>query len=127
MSNLDIRMMKLIPVVLMVVGGGRSQSPYCSLSPQHTLCLHREGETGPACGVVSSRGVSGLERESIVETHNRLRSSVAQGTTGHPQPPAGNMMELTWDPELARLAQALADQCVFNHECADCRRVERFR
>ena len=37
------------------------------------------------------------------------------------------MMELSWDPELARLAQALADQCVFSHECADCRRVERFR
>ena len=46
---------------------------------------------------------------------------------GHPQPPASNMMELTWDPELARLAQTLADQCVFSHECADCRRVERFR
>ena len=46
---------------------------------------------------------------------------------GHPQPTAGNMMELSWDPELARLAQALADQCVFSHECADCRRVERFR
>ena len=48
-------------------------------------------------------------------------------TTGHPQPSAGNMMELSWDPELASLAQTLADQCVFSHECSDCRRVERFR
>ena len=33
------------------------------------------------------------------------------------------MMKLEWDPELAQVAQRLADQCIFNHDCADCRQV----
>ena len=37
------------------------------------------------------------------------------------------MMELVWDEELASVAQRLADQCVFSHDCGDCRQVERFR
>ena len=75
-------MLRLISVLLVVTGGARGQSSYCGLSPQHTLCLHREGATGPACGAINSRGVSESERELIVRTHNRLRSSVALGTTG---------------------------------------------
>ena len=30
-----------------------------------------------------------------------------------------------WDDELAAVAQAHADQCVFAHDCADCRKVNR--
>ena len=41
----------------------------------------------------------------------RLRSRVATGQTH--QPPAADMMELSWDPELASVAQAHADQCKF--------------
>ena len=36
---------------------------------------------------------------------------MASGQTG--QPPASDMMELKWDPELASIAQAHADQCKF--------------
>ena len=36
------------------------------------------------------------------------------------------MRQLQWDPELARVAQRLADQCNFAHDCSDCRRVGRF-
>eukprot|EP00092_Neocalanus_flemingeri_P017311 GFUD01018723.1.p1 GENE.GFUD01018723.1~~GFUD01018723.1.p1 ORF type:complete len:419 (+),score=119.43 GFUD01018723.1:73-1257(+) len=36
------------------------------------------------------------------------------------------MKEMVWDSELAVVAQAHADQCVFEHDCSDCRRVERF-
>ena len=32
------------------------------------------------------------------------------------QPGAANMMELQWDEELARLAQAHADQCKFRSD-----------
>ena len=46
---------------------------------------------------------------------------------GHSQPPASNMLELSWDQELAAVAQRLADQCVFSHDCAECRSVARFR
>ena len=56
-----------------------------------------------------------------------LRSLVATGRTGFSnQPPAADMMELQWDEELARVAQARADTCQFGHECRDCRRVARF-
>ena len=37
------------------------------------------------------------------------------------------MLELSWDQELAAVAQRLADQCVFSHDCAECRSVARFR
>ena len=65
-------------------------------------------------------------------------------TGGTNQPPAADMMELQWDEELARVAQARADTCQFGHECRqvikrifvsfkvktnlcrDCRRVARF-
>ena len=56
---------------------------------------------------------------------SRLRLRVAEGFTF--QPPASNMMEMQWDEELAMVAQRLADQCKFGHDCSDCRRVSRFR
>ena len=59
-----------------------------------------------------------------METHNRLRSAVATGQTS--QPAAGDMRQLEWDQELARAAQAHADNCVFRHDCAVCRRDQRW-
>ena len=46
----------------------------------------------------------------ILELHNEVRSKVARGRCG--QPIAGCMRPLQWDPELARVAQKWADQCV---------------
>ena len=37
------------------------------------------------------------------------------------------MQELQWDEELVSVAQRHADQCKFNHDCSDCRRVSRFK
>ena len=53
------------------------------------------------------------------------RAGVALGSTH--QPAASNMLELSWDQELSEVAQRLADQCVFQHDCGDCRQVQRFR
>ena len=61
----------------------------------------------------------------VVDTHNKLRSKVARGLTK--QPPAGDMMELEWDDELAFVAQRHADQCEVGHDCGDCRKVRRFK
>ena len=99
-----------------------SQS-YCSISPSHSLC----GPPGPAssCGSVYYRGLTQAEKKEALEHHNRLRSRVAVGQTN--QPPAADMMELRWDEELAEVAQGHADNCVFVHDCRDCRRVPRFR
>ena len=60
----------------------------------------------------------------VIAHHNRLRSRVASGLTR--LPPATNMLEVHWDEELAKVAQRLADQCVFDHDCSECRRVGRF-
>ncbi|NWR50468.1 GLIP1 protein, partial [Regulus satrapa] len=42
-----------------------------------------------------------------VQTHNTLRSGV--------DPPASNMLYMSWDPDLAKSAKAWAKKCVFKH------------
>jgi len=102
-----------------------SDQDYCEFTLKHTLCRFKGGGTGgPACGGIQDRSLSEKEAQEVVDYHNRLRSRVASGQTN--QPPASNMLQLQWDPELARVAQRLADQCKFNHDCPDCRKVERF-
>ena len=32
----------------------------------------------------------------------------------------------TWDEELANVAQRLAEQCLFEHDCNECRKVGKF-
>ncbi|KAA0200051.1 hypothetical protein HAZT_HAZT000137 [Hyalella azteca] len=86
---------------------------YCTFSPQHTLC--KTTGMGPACGRnVPVRGVTAADIATITNGHNKFRALVAQGreTRGRPgpQPPAGDMMEMTWDEELALIAQRHADQ-----------------
>ena len=77
------------------------------------------------------REITKDEIQQIVETHNNYRAMIAQGKEKKgrpgPQPGAANMQELVWDPELAAVAQRHADQCQFEHDCSDCRRVDRFR
>ncbi|XP_064087317.1 CRISP/Allergen/PR-1-like [Macrobrachium nipponense] len=110
------------------VAWGQS-SPYCSFTGQHTLCLHVG--IGETCGnQVQARGVGAQDAALILAQHNQLRSRVAMGQEGRgtpgPQPQASNMRLLEWDDELALVAQSHADQCIFEHECSDCRRVSRF-
>lgn len=45
--------------------------------------------------------------EECVQTHNRFRSGV--------DPPASNMLYMTWDPDLAKTAKAWAKKCLFKH------------
>uniref|UniRef100_A0A6A7FVL3 Cell wall protein PRY3-like n=1 Tax=Hirondellea gigas TaxID=1518452 RepID=A0A6A7FVL3_9CRUS len=102
---------------------------YCRFTPQHTLCKTKG--LGDACGMTAPRrGVSEEDAAVIMGQHNQLRARVAlgrenKGAPGH-QPAAANMMQLMWDEELSLVAQRHADQCIFEHECGDCRRVDRF-
>ena len=87
---------------------------------------------GKSCnGAVLNRGVTKEEITEILEAHNSYRAKIAQGKEMEgrpgPQPGAANMHELDWDPELAAIAQMHADQCQFEHDCSDCRKVDRFR
>jgi hypothetical protein len=51
--------------------------------------------------------VSVQDQDTILAMHNGARSSV--------DPPAGNMMQLTWDESLAASAQAWAQTCPTSH------------
>lgn len=108
----------LSTVIVAVVG----DEYYCKMHPKHTLC--RFQGVSNKCGKVFTRGVSPKEQSKILAYHNKLRSLVATGST--PQPSAANMMEMEWDDELATIAQRHADQCKFEHDCPDCRKVSRF-
>jgi len=109
--------------VVMVEVVVTQSSDYCRISQKHTMCRYKG--VSSACRQHSERGVNDAEIREILEHHNRLRSRVASGQTS--QPAASDMMELSWDPELAAVAQAHADQCNFRHDCSDCRSVERFK
>lgn len=80
---------------------------YCRLTARHTLCGYRG--PAPACRALSRRGLAARERVAILDAHNKLRALVARGETR--QPSGADMRQLSWDQELARLAQAHADTC----------------
>ena len=50
------------------------------------------------------------EKQEIIDKHNELRSKVAKGletrgADGKPQPSAANMRKLSWDDDIAIVAQ----------------------
>ena len=122
----------LAGLMLLLVGSGFTSGDYCSLSPQHQLCGPAPLTSPASCGGrgILSTGITADMVETIVGSHNRLRARVARGEEragrGGGQPGAGDMMELQWDGELARVAQAHADRCHFDHDCRACRAVERW-
>ncbi|KAK4313281.1 hypothetical protein Pmani_015363 [Petrolisthes manimaculis] len=107
-------------------------SPYCSISSQHSLCLYNPQQHATnTCGKVYSLGVGETEKMEVLDVHNELRVKVAggkemRGSPTGPQPPAADMMMLEWDEELAAVAQAWVNQCVFKHDCNRCRSLERW-
>jgi len=119
----------LVIFLLCFVYNAQSQdSNYCSISPSHTLCQYTGIGRSCGSGGVISNGIGEAEKSQILDLHNQLRSNVAiglelRGRPG-PQKSASNMMQLTWDPELARIAQRWADQCQFGHDIE--RGVSRF-
>ncbi|XP_016041372.1 peptidase inhibitor 16 isoform X2 [Erinaceus europaeus] len=66
--------------------------------------------TGPA-GALSDD-----EKRVMVELHNHYRAQA--------NPPAANMLQMTWDEDLAAFAKAYAQQCVWGHNSQRGRRGE---
>nr|CAD7568113.1 unnamed protein product [Timema californicum] len=104
----------------------------CSDCPKGTKCDTKyqglcEG-VAAACNTPFSRGFNQTEKDAIVNEHNRLRNIVALGKESRgspgPQPSAANMNKISWDDELAGIAQRWVDQCQIDHD--SCRRCERF-
>ncbi|KAL5006300.1 hypothetical protein ScPMuIL_015106 [Solemya velum] len=74
----------------------------------HTACL-------PQSKDVKTGGISMDDQNTIVDYHNRLRGLV--------QPTATDMLKMTWDGELAMLAQRWSDNCVIKHDPANRRDI----
>jgi len=82
----------------------------------HTMCKFK----GPSSSCASStiyRGLDEQGKSNILERHNKLRQKVANGEeTNGAQPSASNMRKMTWNDELAAIAQRWTDQCTFGHD-----------
>lgn len=67
----------------------------------HSACLNRSAQATQA-------GVTEQEKVDIVNLHNLLRSQV--------NPPATNMMKMSWDNDVALVAQKWAENCDIKHD-----------
>ncbi|XP_062575298.1 cysteine-rich venom protein-like [Saccostrea cucullata] len=75
--------------------------PRFTVIENHSACLNRSDQAGAS-------GVSEMEKREIVDAHNLLRSQV--------DPPARDMMKMSWDDDVALVAQKWAENCVFSHD-----------
>uniref|UniRef100_K1R1X9 Cysteine-rich secretory protein Mr30 n=1 Tax=Magallana gigas TaxID=29159 RepID=K1R1X9_MAGGI len=74
----------------------------------HSACLNRSAQATQA-------GVTEQEKVDIVNLHNLLRSQV--------NPPATNMMKMSWDNDVALVAQKWAENCEIKHDGSYQRRI----
>jgi len=94
-----------------------AQQDWCRIGLSQTLCMYPIAP-GPACNTARvSFDVDRNVRDLIVSKHNLYRARVAAGaeTRGAPgpQPPAATMNRLSWNSDLALIAQRWANQCNF--------------
>lgn len=120
-------------LVIMTIIALAAATDYCQLKcppkTKHTLCIYgTNSRPSSKCGVVKAAGLSEQEKQQVLKEHNDYRHKVASGQekrgVNGGQPAAKNMEIMTWDDELAKVAQAWANQCTFSHD--KCRSVSRF-
>ena len=98
----------------------------CGADQSHTLCLP---DVGNACQVnndyLVNIGLSTKEQNEMVDLHNKYRADIAEGKVSG-LPPASNMQKMSWNEDLAQVAQKWADQCLFDHDTGDARKTPQF-
>ncbi|KAL7647542.1 UNVERIFIED_CONTAM: hypothetical protein RMT77_001142 [Armadillidium vulgare] len=99
---------------------------YCNLYGKHSACKFTT--FGPSCPSNAREDKpDAADIKAILDWHNSIREKVASGReTGAKDgtlPKASNMRKLVWDNELAYIAQCLANNCTFAHDCYPCRAV----
>ena len=105
----------------------RSICDYCSLggrNPRENTYCQNFQSVSRSCRKVLYQGVDEETKKAILDIHNDYRRNIALGREAKLRYEASDMMELTWDEELARGAQMWANQCDFHHDSND---VCRFR
>ncbi|XP_046398094.1 ancylostoma secreted protein-like [Ischnura elegans] len=95
------------------------------------MCLYPDTKPGPNCKDYKANLFTDKEREQVVKKMNEYRDRVAKGkeTLGNPgpQPPALDMMTVTWDSYLETTAQRYANQCIFEHTPGACRKTDLYQ
>ena len=87
---------------------------YCSVCSDHTMCKYPSSALGSSCGNVdtANSGVSYADQQEILKAHNDLRRKVQNGDFSDRGLPAAKYIpDLTWNTELAEIAQRWANQC----------------
>uniref|UniRef100_A0A482ZAC1 U21-Theriditoxin-Lha1d_1 n=1 Tax=Latrodectus hasselti TaxID=256736 RepID=A0A482ZAC1_LATHA len=97
---------------------------YLRFTPEHSFCK----PPNPSCQFVVKGMISKEKSKEIVEIHNRLRNKIAVGeeTLAGGLPTASDMLAFSWDNELAQIAQKWIEQCLFDHDCPECRATRKF-
>lgn len=77
---------------------------------------------------ISKGPISNQDIQTIVNVHNTLRNQMATQTTefGAKYPKAGNMRQMYWSEEIAKLAQEHANKKVFAHSDSSFRKTSQF-
>ncbi|KAB0799916.1 hypothetical protein PPYR_07796 [Photinus pyralis] len=87
------------------------------MKPAWSIPLYATTLIGVVCCscIIYDAGVAPKDQQFIVNSHNTLRTLVAQGKlTG--QPKAVNMKRLKWDDKLAAAGQKIAATCNYKHQ-----------
>uniref|UniRef100_A0A182KFN0 Venom allergen-1 n=1 Tax=Anopheles christyi TaxID=43041 RepID=A0A182KFN0_9DIPT len=107
-------------------GGQYCRSELCPRGGPHVGCKPPSTSGGPTCrGKKNARKVllTPALQGYIMDEHNLNRSNIALGRI-RPYPSAVKMPTLTWDTELAALADANARSCNYGHD--RCRATDKF-
>ncbi|XP_012251304.2 venom allergen 3-like [Athalia rosae] len=129
-SNSDLVVLSCIFICIADKFSSTQAMDYCSIcNGAQTICRFPSDTPSANCDKYINAPLTSSEIQSLVDKHNELRTNVAEGreTRGNPgpQPAATDMKTLSWDNELATVAQRWADQCAANpHD--DCRDIDRF-
>ncbi|XP_037081906.1 venom allergen 5-like [Pollicipes pollicipes] len=120
-------------IMALLLAPGRAAIDYCGGvkcdEGTHTMCKFADTTPGPECNKLEGQGMNKKQIQEMLHTHNRWRDFVAAGrekrTSGGPLPTAANMGVLTWDDDIAQVAQRWALQCHFGHD--KCRNIPTMR
>ncbi|XP_064601885.1 cysteine-rich venom protein pseudechetoxin-like isoform X3 [Liolophura sinensis] len=82
-------------------GSGRTCKAKLKRIESHSACL-------PKSSNVQQSGLSEADKQLIVNLHNDYRSKVS--------PKAANMLKMSWDDEIAKIAEGWAENCLYDHD-----------
>lgn len=103
---------------------------YCEICKSHTMCLFKANKPPESCVDYKKIYLSLENKTDIVNVHNSLRNFIASGGYVNESdkhfPEAAAMNIMSWNEELATIAQRWADQCRNDEMQDQCRDTEDF-